>query len=263
MADPALEDAQIIPIDRIEIPDTEELPAVRELVATAMAKRPDVALAKFNEQTTEMNLVGTTNPLLPSLQAVVTTYNRALAGTPQQAGNQYAAGGYGTALGQIFRRNFPNEQATLSFGAPIHNRTAQADYGIDQLAYRQGQLLNQKNINQILVDVSSGVAAVQQARSRLNTARDARVLQEQLLDAERKRSSGTTAFNAIMIDQRGLIAAQLSEQAARVAYQRARIGLDQVVGLTLERNNITLEEGLRGKVERESNPATGIEQSKR
>jgi outer membrane protein TolC len=171
-------------------------------------------------------------------------------------------GGYGTALSQVFRRNFPNEQATLAFGIPLHNRTAQADYGIDQLQYRQGQLRSQKDTNQILVDVSSGVSAIRQARSRLNTARDARLLQEQLLEAERKRSSGTTTFNVIMVDQRGLIAAQLSELAAKVSFQRARIGLDQVLGLTLERNNITLEEGLKGKVERESNPATGIEQTK-
>ena len=36
----------------------------------------------------------------------------------------------------------------------------------------------------------------------------------------------------------------------------------RLLGLTLERNNVTLEEGLKGKVERESNPATGIEQTK-
>jgi outer membrane protein TolC len=261
-ADAGLEAAQIIPVDRIEVADTEELPAVRDLIATAMAKRPDVAISKYNDQTTQMNLIGTANPLLPSLQAIVTTYNRGASGAPQRASNQYFEGGYGTSLGQIFRRNFPNEQATLSFGAPLHNRLAQADYGIDQLQYRQGQIRSQKDTNQIVVDVSSGVAAVQQARFRFNTARDARVLQEQLLEAEKKRSSGTTTFNAIMIDQRGLIAAQLSELAAKVTYQRSRIGLDQVLGLTLDRNNITLEEGLKGKVDRESNPATGIEQTK-
>jgi hypothetical protein len=65
-----------------------------------------------------------------------------------------------------------------------------------------------------------------------------------------------------MTDQRGLIAAQLSELAAKVAFQRAHIGLDQVLGVTLERNNITLDEGLKGKVDRESNPATGIEATK-
>jgi outer membrane protein len=261
-ADAALEAAQIIPIDRIEVPEAEETGSVRDLVATAMAKRPDVALAKFNDQTTEMNLIGTTNPLLPSLQAIVTTYNRGAAGVPQRASNGYFVGGYGTGLGQIFRRNFPNEQATLSFGIPLHNRTAQADYGIDQLQYRQGQLRSQKDTNQILVDVSSGLAAVEQARARYNMARDARLLQEQLLEAERKRSSGTTTFNVIMTDQRGLIAAQLSELAAKVSFQRARIGLDQVLGVTLDRNNITLEEGLKGKVERESNPATGVESTK-
>src|SRR5262249_8392352 len=135
-------------------------------------------------------------------------------------------------------------------------------YGIDQLQYRQGQLRNQKDTNQILVDVSSGLAALRQARARYNTAPDPRTLQEQFLEVERKRSSGTTTVYLMMVDQRALIAAQLVELASKVSFQRARIGLDQVLGMTLERNNITLEEGLKGKVDRESNPATGIENTR-
>jgi hypothetical protein len=49
-----------------------------------------------------------------------------------------------------------------------------------------------------------------------------------------------------------LIGAQLSEMNSLASYTRARISLDQVLGETLERNGITLEEGLNGRVERES-----------
>jgi outer membrane protein TolC len=252
--DPALEAAEIIPTDAMPAPPEDEpLPAMRDLVQTALAKRPDVTVAKYREQTDEMNLAGTTNPLLPNLQVTFDTYNRGVAGTGQASGgaaNEYFLGGWGTAMGQVFRRNFPNTNIGVSFSAPIYNRQAQGDYGIDQLQFRQGQLRNQRDLNQIVVDVSSQMSALRQARARYITARNTRVLNEQLLEAEKKKSYGAATFNYIMADQRALIAAQLSELNAIASYTRAKISLDQVVGLTLDKNNITLEEGLAGKVDR-------------
>ena len=52
--DPALETAGIVLVDRIQIPDTDDLPPLRELVTTAMAKRPDVAVSKYRDQTNKM-----------------------------------------------------------------------------------------------------------------------------------------------------------------------------------------------------------------
>jgi outer membrane protein TolC len=264
--DAALESAEIIPTDRMsDPPEDESLPPLRELVKTALAKRPDVAVAKFSDQTSEINLAGTTNPLLPNLQVSLDTYNRGVAGTPQASGgqaNDYFVGGFGTAMGQVLRRNFPNTIGQVSFSAPIYNRPAQADYGIDQLQHRQRQLRNQGDLNQIVVDVSSQMAALRQARARYITAKNTRVLNEQLLEAEKKRSYGAQTFNYIMIDQRALILSQLSEQSAVASYTRAKISLDQVLGETLEKNNITLEEGLAGKVEKPSRAPDVVEASK-
>jgi outer membrane protein TolC len=252
-ADPLLEAAEIITLDQIEVPQNEDLPPLRELLKTAMAKRPDVAVSDLRDKTSEINLSGTTNPLLPSLQVTLQSYNRGVAGTPQNSGaNPYFYGGYSSALSQVLHRNFPNNTASVSFSIPLNNRQAQGDYGIDQLQYRQGQLNNQRDDNQILVSISSQLNAVRQARSRFATARATTQLQQQLLEAEQRRAAGITALTVIMADQRALLAAQLSEQNALAAYNRARISLDQVLGETLEKNQITLDEGLVGKVNRES-----------
>ena len=252
--DPALEAAEIIPTDRMEVPAAEELPPLRQLVATAMAKRPDVAVSNLNDQMAEINLAGTTNPLLPSMNLSLLTYNRGAAGQPNpgQGADAYFIGGYASAVSQVFRRNFPTNQASLSFSIPIGNRVAQADYGIDQLQFQQSKLSGQRDTNKIVVDVAAAASAVQQARSRYNAARDHRILEEQLLAAERKKSAGAMTYNAIMVDERALIAAQLSEVSALSAVVRARIALDQVLGLTLETYHITLEEGMTGHVTRES-----------
>jgi len=252
--DPALEAAQIIPLDRVEVPETEDFPPLRELVMTAMAQRPDVAVSRLRDQTDEINLVGTTNPLLPSLQAYGVSYDRGVAGTPQASGGApaYFSGGYGTALGQIFRRNFPNEFAGLSFSIPIGNRQAQGDYGIDQLQFRQGQVRGQRDENQIAVDIANQVNAVTQAHARYTAARNTRILQQQLLEADQKRASGTAVFNTLMTDRRSLVAAELLETNERAAYARARVSFDQVLGQTLERYDISLDEGLSGQVNRQS-----------
>ena len=70
-----------------------------------------------------------------------------------------------------------------------------------------------------------------------------------MLEADRKKFiSGTATFNDIIIDQRSLVTAQISVIAARSAYTHVRVALDQVLGETLERNHIVMEEALRGQV---------------
>ena len=255
--DPAVEAAEILPLDRIEIQETDDLPGLRQMVATAMEKRPDVSVSRLRDVTAEMSLAGTENPLLPSVQVTGQTFNRGVAGTPQVSSggtpNPYFVGGYGSALGQIFRRNFPNYSGGISFSAPLGNRTAQGDYGIDQLQFRQSQISGQRDTNAIVVDISARMSAVRQARARHSAAVNTRTLQEQLLAADREKfSSGIATFNDIINDQRALVAAQISEINAMAAYAHARVSLDQTLGETLERNNVSLDEGLSGRVLRES-----------
>ena len=251
MRDPEIESAEIVTLDSIQVPDTDDLPPLRQLVSPAMEKRPDVAVSKFRDQTSEISLIGTENPLLPTAQVQLQTYNRGAAGAPQYQPNPYFIGGYGTALQQIFRRDFPSEQGSLSLSIALRNRQAQGDYGIDQLQYRQSQVGSQRDTNQIVVDISNQLSALRQSRAKYSAAKQTRILQEELLAAERKKFSyGISTFNDIIIDQRTLVTAQIAEVNAAIAYARARVSLDQVLGETLEKNNISLDEGLTGKVPR-------------
>jgi len=254
--DPRLESAGIVLVDRIAVPDTDDLPPLRELVAAAMANRPDVAVTRYRDQTTEINLAGTANPLLPTLNVTLQTYDRGVGGKGQVVDgvppNPYFVGGYGNAFSQVFRHDLPNNAATVGFSAPFGNRAAQADYGIDQLQYRQSQLSAQRDTNTIVVDISARVTALQQAHSRYSAARDTRLLEEELLQNDQQRfTSGAkgATFDTLMADERALVTAQISEVNAQAAYARARISLDQVLGETLEKNHITLDEGLHGRVE--------------
>ena len=257
--DPALESAGIVLVDRVQIPETDDLPPLRTLVTTAMAKRPDVALSKYRDQTTEIDLPGTTNPLLPAMNVLLQTYDRGTGGDGHVVDgtlpNGKFVGGYGTAFAQTLSRDFPNNVGQLSFQASLGNRSAQADYGIAQLQYRQSQVTSQKDTNNIVVQVAARVAALRQAHTRYDAAKETRMLQEQVLEADQRRftsGGGSTTFDTLMTDQRALVTAQISEVNALSTYAQARNSLDQTLGETLEKNNITLEEGLNGRVERQS-----------
>jgi outer membrane protein len=262
--DPALEAAGIVLVDRIQIPETDDLPTLRQLVTTAMAKRPDVAVSKYRDQTDEINLAGTTNPLLPTLNTQFQTYDRGVDGVGHSVLNAQGqevppnanfVGGYGRAFQQVFQHDFANYTGAVGLTIPFGNRSSQADYGIEQLKHRQSEVTSQRDINNIVVQVSERMTALRQAHAHYDTARDTRMLQEQLLasDEQHFTSGGKdTSFNAVMADQRALVNAQISEVNALAAYAHARISLDQALGETLEKNNISLDEGLNGRVERQS-----------
>ena len=132
------------------------------------------------------------------------------------------------------------------------------DYAIDQLGLRQQQLENLKDTNQIAVDVSNQLTAIQQARVRYQAAVQNRVLEEQLLAAEQKKFGlgASTTYN-VVTQQRDLATAQSTEVAALVTYSNARVSLGQTLGTTLEDYNVSIEEARSGRVARASSvPAT-------
>lgn len=257
VADPALAGVQIVPLDRIAIPAQDDLPPLKDMVEQALATRSDLAAEKAGIRSAEVSALGTRNAVLPTLVGFAAESHAGLAGTGHdvvgpffiERPNPYFVGGVGTALGQIFRRNFPSESVGAFFQAELRNRQAQADYGIDQLQLRQTQLTTQKDLKQAQVDIMNSVVALQQARARYDAAVQSRVLQQRLFEAEQKKFAlGTsTAYNVVQ-QHRDLAAAQSTEVAALVAYSNARISLDQTRGATLEANHISIADARAGKV---------------
>jgi outer membrane protein len=261
IADPALASARIVPLDRIAITDTDDLPPLNDLIQTARANRSDLAAERLGIDSGEVSALGTRNGILPLLVGIASESMAGLAGTPRVAissfgvetSNPYFNGGIGNALGQVFRRNFPTNRVAAYFQTPLRNDQAQADYAIDQLQLRQSEIQLSKDLNQVSVDLSNYVVALRQARARYRAAVQTRILQQQLFDAEQKKLAGgaSTPFNVVQ-QQRDLIAAQSAEIAALVDFSNARLALDQTLGLTLERNHVSIEDAREGKVARAS-----------
>jgi outer membrane protein TolC len=261
LSDAQLLSIRIVPLDRIVIPEKDDLPELDEMVKMALANRPDLAAQQENLRASEVNALGTRNGLLPTLLGFALMNNSGLAGTARvlerngvvQRPDQFFEGNVGTALGQVFRRNFPTQRTGAFFQTQIRNRQAQADSAIDQLQIRQSELTTQRDRNGVQVDVLNYVVAIQQARARYEAAVRNRTLQEELVSSEEKRFSlGTSIPSNVTRQQRDLINAQSAEVAALVSWSNARIALDQTLGTTLERHNITITDARDGRVARTS-----------
>jgi hypothetical protein len=210
-----------------------------------------MALAKINDEASEISALGTANGILPSLQGIAAVSARGLSGTatPSTSGPEaesYYVGGLGNALGQVFRDNFPSRSAGVLFQGYLRNHVAQGDYGIDQLQLRQNHLIERRNQNQLVVDISNYVVALRQARSRYSQAVDSRKLLEELLDKSQQAFSfGAATISDVQAAQSALVAAQETEVTTLSAYSHARISLDQVLGQTLEVNHVSVSQALK------------------
>jgi outer membrane protein TolC len=242
-----------MPLDRIEVPENDTLAPLSDLIKTAIQNRSDLAVEQAGITTAEISSIGTKNGLLPSAQVIGGASNAGLSGPTGTGAVPYFIGGVGNALGQAIRRDFPTERIGAFAQVPIHNRQAQADYGIDQLTLRQTQLNTQKDLNQVAVDISNYTVALRQARTRYRAAVENRVLEEQLLDAEQKKYAlgASTPYN-VLVQQRDLASARSTEVAAAVTYSSARIALDQSLGTTLEANHVSIADATSGVVSRTS-----------
>ncbi len=80
MEDPFLDDAEIVPLDTIQVPETDDLPLLREMVTTALAKRPDLKVVRIQLENAEISALGTANGVLPQLTGFAQAYGSGLAG---------------------------------------------------------------------------------------------------------------------------------------------------------------------------------------
>jgi outer membrane protein len=149
-ADPVLAGARILPVDPIRIPEHDDFPPLEDLVKQALTNRTDLASERENEAAKVVSNLGTKNGILPFAEVLGSESQAGLAGTERTVffnGTPVTSfpvfkGGIGTALGQVFRRDFPSENITAGYEMAVRNRQAQSDYAIDQLTLRQTQLSN-------------------------------------------------------------------------------------------------------------------------
>ena len=283
---PLIAAAHIVPTDHIDIPAQEAVRPVQDLIAEAFQARPEVTVSRVGLENSRINLLGTKSELLPNLQAFVSASNNAQVGQvntiPQPLTdpngnpilvngvpqfftrsaanvNGFFLGGYGSVLGQLFARNFPNYTAGVSLNINLRNRAAQGDRITAELNLRQQVIQDKQLQNSIKMAVMNAAVALSQARAAYDTAVEARKLQEQTLaGTRRKYELGSASFLDVLVVQRDTVRLQQNEVNALGQYIHSRINLEQTTGRTLEAYNVDVQEAFKGQVSRPADPIPAV-----
>lgn len=254
LSDQVIASAPVVPTDTMSIPEQEAVTPIQDLISEALSHRPETAEARIDLQNRDLTRKTTANALLPSLDAFAFYGASALAGeqnlnNPSLPANTIPRTGFPNAFASLFRNNFPDYAVGLSLTIPLRNRAAQADSIRSQLEYRQAQLRLQQLQNQIGIEVRNAQFALQQNRARVNTARKARDLAQQSLDIEQKKYAlgASTSYQVLQL-QRDLAQTESNLVSAMSAYEKSRVELDRVTGITLSRLGIEIQDAESGKV---------------
>jgi outer membrane protein len=230
-----LESATIETTDSFPEPDEDKLPSLQEAVAIAQKNRPEISIADGNIKSQQDVMPFLDNALLPNVNVF---------GLLNSAGLYNY---FGNALVDNVQFKYPQFAVGVNISFPVRNRQAQADDVRSKMELKQSQDTLVRTKSQIEVDVQNALIAVTLGRAQVRAARGAVRTNEQKTDAERKRLTAglSTSYNVILVE-RDLFAAQLAEVQARDVYAKAKVSLDQAMGVTLDTNHINLDEALKG-----------------
>jgi outer membrane protein len=253
LANTAISEAHIVPTDSVTVPEKEPVEPVQDLVTDALKNRPDLAQAGIQIENSQISLKGSLNALRPQIDLVGTMQNGGLAGDPNQlaGATPVVVVGYGSELGQVFRRNFPTYGIGVQLTLPLRNRVTQADAVRDELQLRQAQVRRQQLEDQARLEVADAQVSMQQARAAYEAAVQSRVLQEQSVEVEQQKFGVGLSTNFLVIQYQTYLAqARSTEVAAKGAYAKAKIALERATGRILETNHVSIDEAYQGRISR-------------
>jgi outer membrane protein len=242
---------EIVPTDRIVVPDQLESLDVSTLVAQGLAERPDLAQAKLQVVAGKISAEASRNGALPQLNLYANAETR---GASEQPYEPLGSPGTGLAttpqnLGLGGLRVSTIYQAGVQLTLPLRNRVAASDAARDTIQLRQVQARTEKMSAQIREDVETAIVALQTAQAAYQAASQSRDYQAQLLDAERdKLSVGQSTDLAVLQNEAYLAQAKSTEIAARSNWMKARIQLDYALGDLLEKNHVELDDAIKGSL---------------
>ena len=254
LSDAALASAPVVPTDTMSVPENDPVTPVQDLIHDALAHRPELSEARIDLTNREISRKSAANALLPAIDLFGFYGASGLAGLQNPNNVDVPPGsiprsGFPNAFATLFRNDFPDYAVGLNLNIPIRNRSAQADQIRSQLEYRQAQLRLHQLENQIGIEVRNAQFALQQNRARVDAARKARNLAQQTFEIEQKKFSlGASNSYQVLQAQRDLAQAESNSVVALSTYEKSRVALDRVTGLTLAHTNIEIHDAEKGQV---------------
>ncbi len=191
---------------------------------TALAHRPELAVARLRREASGILRAAAENRLLPQLNAYLTyTSTSDTYGAP------------GPVNGELARGDYPGYGVGLAFLLPLGNRAAKGSLAQARADERLNQLGLQDLELAIRLQVRLAFENVASARAGVEAAREARRFREADLAAEQKKyENGMSTNFFVFAKQNDLNSARATELQARIAYAKAVTALEQAMGTLLQ-----------------------------
>jgi hypothetical protein len=172
---------EIVPTDRIVVPDHPAEINVEDLVREGLAQRPDLAQAKLQVETGKISASSSRNAAMPQLNLYG---NVEVRGTTEQPYETLGSIGTGqpTAPAELAAgglRTSTIYQAGVQLTLPLRNRVAESDAARDVVQLREVEGRTEKLSQQIREQIETAVVALQTAQAAYVAATESRQYQSQ------------------------------------------------------------------------------------
>ena len=156
--------------------------------------------------------------------------------------NPSLVGGYGQTLQNLFGGKTRNVTVGVAIQFPWKNKTAEANLAGARIQKEQLQASTRSQEQIIEVDVRNSAQAVESARQRVLSAREARINAEAQLEGEQRLYQVGRSTTFLLFQRENALAnARASELRSETDYNKALADLQRATSTTLRANNVTVE----------------------
>jgi HAE1 family hydrophobic/amphiphilic exporter-1 len=156
--------------------------------------------------------------------------------------NQTLIGGYGQNLRNLFSGDTRNIRVGVNIQFPFKNKTAEANLAGARIQKEQLLATTRSQEQVIEVDVRNSAQAVESARQRVLSAREARVNAEAQLEGEQRLYQVGRSTTFLLFQRENALAnARASELRAETDYNKALADLQRATSTTLRANNVVVD----------------------
>jgi outer membrane protein TolC len=247
-----------LPIKPVDTPKFEERQInVEEALLTAMQNRPELKSLKIDLRTQDLNVGYAKNQLLPQLDLTASYWSPGVAGdriiylddnplTGVILGT--IPGGISDALKDATGFKYRNWSVGLTLDIPLNSFFSRAAYAQAKLNLEQTQLRLKNQEQTIYLEIRNGVRTAETNFNRVQAYRVARELADKKLQAEEEKLKvGLSTNYNVLLFQRDLSNARISELRAIVDYTISVASLERAMGVSLKNRNISIDQALSGK----------------
>jgi len=238
------EDIRLMSINPIDQPaNTKTEISLDGALKMAMDNRPDLESLRWDIKSKDIDFVYAKNQLLPSLNLNASYWSPGISGTQilYQDNNPLTdnvigkvPGGSSDALKDAMKFRYKNWSASFTLTLPMNTVFTRGLYAQSKTRLEQSKLRLQNQEQQIFLEVSNGVRAVQTDYKRIQAYKVARELAEKKLEAEQKKLMvGLTTNYLVLQVQRDLANARSAELRAVIDYNLSIARLNRTMGIDL------------------------------